>query len=149
MTGGGNEMHSARIFFAQVPFGNIFTPNSGPFVCLSKGNSADGHVQFKTRCSLSVGWLSCLLGFCSLLNHLTKEKGGGKIQCEVASCSQLSAAAWAAWYFLIRNLWLPGQLASTSLEVLDGGKAKGESCNFLRNCASAEPGGLHHLDVSC
>lgn len=48
------------------------------FVPEREGSSADGHVGLQTRCSIAVGWLTCPVGFCSLLNHLTKEKGEGK-----------------------------------------------------------------------
>lgn len=47
-------------------------------MCLSGGSSTDGHVGLQTRCSIAVGWLTCPVGFCSLLNHLTKEKGEGQ-----------------------------------------------------------------------
>lgn len=44
---------------------------------------------------------------------------------------------------------MPRQLASILLEVLGGGKAKGEACTFSRSCALAEPGSLYHLHVFC
>lgn len=78
MTGGGNEMRSARIVFAQVPFGNIFTPNSDLLCVCQKGTGqmdmySSRHDALFLLFDRHVSWDSV-----ACLNHLTKEKGEGK-----------------------------------------------------------------------